>query len=167
MHKDAVRAQAMRDNRVAMGLCPRCGKVKLMGGEKNCPECSADNYVRRMEQRRNNPDKEKIIQQHSNENRRKKRSERKAEGLCVVCGNALKSADKGYSTCIYCRRKNAERLRVYRIPKPKAEYKQLIWQTEGLCPYCGKPLFSKYKVCEDHYKTSSQAGRKGKKSYGV
>ena len=165
--KDNVRLQLIRDNRRKNGLCPRCGKVKLIGDEKNCPECSADNYTRRAAQRRNNPEQEKLIQEHCNENRRKMRRARKTEGLCVLCGKALKTADKGFVTCIYCRRKNSERLRVYRVPKPKTEYKQLIWQTEGSCPYCGKPLFGKYKVCEDHYKTFSEAGRKGKRNYGV
>ena len=78
-------------------LCPRCGKERLFGDEKACPECKAkaanynENHPKSME--------EKAKTLISN----KKRIEyRRANRLCTDCGEPL--TDK-YTTCDKCRYK--------------------------------------------------------------
>lgn len=166
--KESKRVTDEYKARREMGLCPRCGKVKLIGNQKNCTECSADNYVRREAQRRLNPEKELIYRKHSNANRRLKRKERIEGNLCATCGKALTISDEGYVTCLKCRLKhNAFVMQYKKPPVPFEETKPQKWKAQGLCPYCGKQLYGKFDVCEEHYKVFSEAGRKGKEHYGL
>lgn len=84
----------------SIGMCPRCGKNKLFGDEKNCPECRA---------KANTYDSKRWVEQHDKRLADKKRSfkklydERKAKGICVKC--ATRKADEGHVTCVWCRKK--------------------------------------------------------------
>jgi len=50
------------------------------------------------------------------EYKRKKKADRKANGLCINCGRALKEKELGVNTqCEECRRKDRERRLVKRI----------------------------------------------------
>lgn len=166
--KETIRASKERRTRSDLGLCPRCGKVKLIGDQKNCDVCSAENYVRRETQRRLHPEKELIYRKHTNEKRRQKRKNRIANNLCAMCGEPLKACDGECVTCLKCRVKHNEFVIQYKKPPvPFEETKPQKWKAQGLCPYCGKQLYGKFDVCEEHYKVFSEAGRKGKEHYGL
>lgn len=90
-----------RDFYRSLGLCPRCGKNKLLGTERNCPECrskSAD-YERKRYALHHD---ERLAQRNASFNRLY--AERKAQGICVRCRK--RKADKNHVTCTYCRKRD-------------------------------------------------------------
>ena len=125
-----------------LGLCPRCGKNKLFGDEKECPECTAKEYEVTMRSR-NSLGKDHYNSVHSewSKNNHRKLIE---QGICTRCGK--RKADYGYKTCGICRSKirNYNRIK-YGKPDRSERYKQ------GLCFFCDNPVKSGYKVCEKHY----------------
>lgn len=124
------------------GLCPRCGKNKLIGDEKNCLECSANGYEQTMRNRR-----EKGVEHYNKlhaEWERKERVKREENHLCVRCGK--RKADYGYKTCGICR----EKIRNYKR-KQTVSSKRKEWEENGGCFFCGEPVKTGYKVCEKHY----------------
>ena len=82
----------------SIGICPRCRKNKLYGGEKQCPGCSAAMYASVM----HNREKEHYNQTHR-EWGRKTYHDRKEKGICTRCGK--KKPDRGFLTCGICRKK--------------------------------------------------------------
>lgn len=135
--KSKVYRQETREFLRNMGLCPRCGKNKLFGDEKECPECSAMMYE---------------INQRSRERRsitamdyyRKDIVRLKSEGLCRSCRK--RKVAEGHTYCSVCLVKHRERGRIYRRKKDNA-----IDRSErpnyGLCYICGEPLDREGNVC--------------------
>lgn len=81
-----------REERIAQGICPRCGKNKLAYGRKMCREC-LDRANAIQKSRKPKIDKEKY-----NRQRRELYRKRKESGVCTVCGDPLY---KGYSN-VFC-----------------------------------------------------------------
>ena len=109
------------------GRCPRCGgKNRVEPGAKMCDEC----------------------RDRRNELRRLKRSQRRAKGLCTVCGGPLD--DERYATCGKCRKKHHKR-------RGKADaISRKIWydkqREEGRCVSCGGwavPGRARCRACQD------------------
>ncbi len=128
------------------GICPRCGKVSLMGDEKVCPECRAESANEksriREENREKYNEKQRII--HGNIYNKRKEQE-----ICTRCGK--RKADKGYKTCGVCRAKTREYRRIkYGKPNRSERFEQ------GLCYFCNNTLKDGYKVCEKHYQMNLQ-----------
>lgn len=120
-----------------MGLCPRCGKNKLFGNEKECSECSAMMYEinQRSKERRNIT---------SMDYYRKDIVRLKNDGLCRSC-RKIKVAE-GHTYCSTCLEKHRKRGRTYRRKKDN-----MIDRSErpnyGLCYTCGEPLDREGRVC--------------------
>lgn len=131
------------------GICPRCHKVKLIGSEKNCPDCSARNYEYLQKKLRENPEMVERREEQHKVHKKMIYESRKSQGLCTGCGKPLKAYDSDYLMCAKCREKHNS----YKPKsmKPRSEYKQSIWKSQGLCPCCGEPLFGKYGLCKRHY----------------
>ena len=131
------------------GICPRCHRVKLIGNEKNCPECSAKNYAYLQKQLRENPETIERREEQSRIHKKDVYTQRKQNGLCTCCGKPLGRMDYGALTCLRCREKhNSYKLK---SQKPRSEYKSSIWKSQGLCPCCGQPLYKNHGLCKKHY----------------
>ena len=131
--KDSASKRADKAFRREIGVCPRCGKNKLMGNEKNCPECRAKNQKYHDEWYENHPGALSRNMEVWNMNRREARIIRKSEGKCYVCGNDLKDSDKPYKSCRCCREKYKARRVI--STKSRSEYQSSIWKAQGLCPH--------------------------------
>lgn len=130
------------------GLCPRCGKNKLIGDEKNCLECSAYGYEVTMRSRRS-----KGVEHYNKAHAdwaRKEHAKRLENGICTRCGK--RKADYGYKTCGICREKMRNQKRKKSIGTKRNE-----WVEKGLCYFCGEPVKPGYKVCEKHYQTALES----------
>lgn len=128
-----------RENRT----CPRCRKNTLVGNERICLECTANEYEQKMNSNKR-LGKEHLNKIHSDWEReeRKKRIE---NGMCTRCGK--RKVDSGYKTCGICRDKRRRYISRKRTKKiSRGERANL-----GLCYFCENPLKDGYKVCEYHY----------------
>lgn len=119
----------------ARNLCHSCGYREKFPGRQFCPDClssyalSAARRPLTAEQRRKKCDY--LLRQ---------RDERKANGLCTICG---KTATHG----LYCYEHMIARKRIaaqnYRDRKAAAEDKPTLWdirKANHLCLRCGKPI---------------------------
>lgn len=142
-----------RAMRKKYGVCPRCGKEKLWGNEKNCPECTAKQYKWNMATRE---------REHYNEVHRvwqkAEHHRRIAEGICTRCGK--RDADSGYKTCGVCRDRASKYYRA-NYSNPNRKEKRL---EAGLCFYCDNPVKEGYKVCEHHYELNVINQRKANRA---
>ena len=124
-----------------LGLCPRCGKNRLFGDERNCSECSAKNYEDYIK------NEQKIKQRKSLYHSKYVKNvyhERINNGICYRCGK--RKCDGGYKSCGICRAKTRESRRIKRgINDRSRRFEQ------GICYFCNSPLKEGYKVCEKHY----------------
>lgn len=140
--------QFWKDN----GFCPRCGKNKLWGEEKSCPECKAKHYASIMKSR-----EKKGKEQYNEEHRKwlKKAYDKKiSEGICYRCGK--RKADNGLKSCGICRAKHNEK-RASR--KKNFEYRGDRYK-KGLCYFCDEPIKPGYKTCEKHYQINCENANK-------
>ena len=122
-----------------MGFCSECGKNRIFGEEKICPECAAKKYA----SNRKNADKEK-----NREYFRERTKKLKAEGICVKCGK--RAAEKGKTRCMICNIKEANRAHRAKDCLPRSER-----PAYGLCYFCGTEI-KDGKVCEKCKKRISQ-----------
>ncbi len=137
------RAQDTREFRRSLGFCPRCGKNKLFGDEKNCPECRALNasYSEKMDKKKYYPT--------FYANRKQKRDENRSNGICTYCNE--KETD-GHSMCVFCRIKRKNYMKkYYDYQKETSENKHKYWKEKGLCWNCGKERYGNFKVCKECY----------------
>lgn len=141
--KNTKEAQETREFRRLLGLCPRCGKNKLIGDEKNCPECRAinDKYVQR------NMD---LKLKSDYESRKRNRKKDRENGICTSCRK--RKADVGYAMCDVCKKKRREYMKSYSLRKRGTDKSlHIIWLENGLCSNCGKETYKDYNVCEECY----------------
>lgn len=121
-----------RDDRRANGICPRCGKEKLWGDERQCLECSAKDYA--ISQKR---DREHFNQVHR-EWERRKNAQMREQGICYRCRK--RPASFGYKSCSICRaRSNKYYQENYAHPRPLTK-----------CRWCDNPPLEGMRVCEFH-----------------
>lgn len=133
-------------------ICPRCGKIDLMGDETICPECRAYETNLALKKR----DKESYNAYHNNWSKSTYKK-RKEAGICVRCGKKL--ATKGKATCALCRAKQNEKRRVRTGLSDRSEH-----IANGLCYFCDEPVKPGYKVCEKHYQMNIIKLKNGRKS---
>lgn len=93
-------SQYMKENTafyLKMGLCPRCGKNRVMGDEKRCPECRAREWITNSAYRNTHPE----YIEKKNAKARLTRQFRIENHLCTDCGVEL--TDYRYKSCEKCR----------------------------------------------------------------
>ena len=131
-----------RENRAyfrSLGLCPRCGKNKLFGDEKECPECVAMMYeLNRKSREKGNFDAKEYY--------RKDIKMLKEKGLCRRCRNR-KVAD-GHTYCQICLEKHREEGRKRRSMKSNDWISRSERGSYGLCYFCGVKIDSGKKICQ-------------------
>ena len=135
------------------GICPRCGKEKLHGDEKNCLGCTTKSYIYMIQTR----DKEHYNETHREWSRRT-HHEFIANGICTRCRK--RKADYGFKTCGICRAKIAESRRLRRPAKlSKSERAEI-----GLCYFCSDPVKPGYKTCQRCYDRNVENAKKADNS---
>lgn len=126
------------------GICPICGKNKILGEEKNCPECRAKKAE--WTQKTREQDRQKSNEYH-NRAQNRRYHELIDAGICPNCKK--RPAENGMRMCSICHAKLLEQRRIrtgyYAKPKKSERY------TLGLCTFCDNPIKPGYKVCETHY----------------
>lgn len=137
--KQRIYQRETREHLRNLGLCPRCGKNRLFGNEKECPECTAMMY----EINQRSIKKRGII---SSEYYRKDITRLKDKGLCRSC-RKRKVAD-GRTYCPICLAKRRERSKEYRRKKEKTGLERSERPNYGLCYTCGKPLDREGRICK-------------------
>lgn len=114
------------------GLCPVCGKEKLIGDEKQCIICREKYFMRRKK-----PTEEQIAKRNAyfREHGKKIYRERAEAGICTKCGK--RKAIQGRKKCGICLEKEA-----YNSRKKYFATKSIREEREEnhLCYYCGKPV---------------------------
>lgn len=137
-------------------ICYVCGKNKVFGDEKTCPECRAKEQIRR--DNYTEEDKDKGYRKYYDKKKEKNKQlikERIQKGLCTKCGK--RASDLGYKTCGICRYKNTN----YKREKNKdKQYEKEI--KDGVCFFCNEPVKEGYKVCEKHYQLNIKNSRSDK-----
>lgn len=115
------------NNKVTLGMCPRCGKNPIKPGKNCCTACTLK--ARRRRSRLYN--------------------QRLRKGLCPHCGG--KREDPGIIGCRKCNEKNAlRRVKFYDKGKKALYQRRLYWHRhrEGVCPVCGQAVDApQFKVC--------------------
>lgn len=138
-----------RENRTfyrANRICYACGKNKLIGDEKRCPECVAKwyGYYRKYQENMSDEEHEKQLERYRvvNKNRRDRLA---SAGVCPKCGK--RKIEQGKKKCRICLNYDAEHARQYRQKKGLvSEYRR----ENHLCVRCGGEITKPdSKICEE------------------
>ena len=145
--RDSAESKARRQWYLEAGLCQLCGKEKLYGSEKYCPECRAKRANQSAKQREK--DREKYNKMCS-DIRKRNYKKRKENGLCGRCGK--RKADCG-SLCSICHAKRNNYL------QDKRNFLNSIPRVErvsfGLCYICGNKLDRDGRLCSKCAETAT------------
>lgn len=123
-----------RKKLIQSGVCPYCKKSIFSG--TMCEECK-EKSRERWKRIREDPEYRADFNRKQAESRKKKRAERKEQGICTRCGK--RKAITGRTLCTVCavEKNNHEKAIRYRsinkIPLPRNE-----WIDYGLCYRCGE-----------------------------
>lgn len=140
-------------------ICVKCGQRDAFRNKTMCPECLEKEQKKGRKRYAEN--REQILQ------RKKKRNKalyarKKAEGLCVKCGQ--KKATKGVY-CLECYVKERKR-EIEKTEKRKREnggYIREIWKEKGLCAQCGEPTLPGKRLCQKHYEIAVKNAENARK----
>ena len=139
---DRERHRRRTADRLARGLCPRCGKIPPAPGRRVCEPCGErDRETRRARYAEaraggapyggRDPESRRRM---ARERARKRRRERVEAGLCPRCG---REPVEGGAVCEPCREaRRAEERKLYAARRAK-----------GLCGRCGRPTFAGAAQC--------------------
>ena len=156
MQSDNPRAIKAREERafyVSIGLCPRCGRNKLFGDEKNCPECSAKAQEYNERYRAEHPEQ---FRQYINAYHKSMYQQRKEAGMCVRCGKRKPLYND--LRCGICKEKMTLRRQERRVHDGGLTRKERLEQ--GFCYFCGAETVPGMKVCEKHRQVCIENGNK-------
>ena len=140
--KESERGRKNRQFYAELGLCHKCGKNRVFGSEKRCPECRAK--VSAYEAGRIRTDRER---EKDNSRRRRRYQESREQGICVGCYKL--KAVPGKTRCGICAEKERRRERQRYVPAaiPRAER-----NLYGLCHTCSNRLdMDGMKICSKCY----------------
>ena len=156
MQSDNPRAIKAREERafyVSIGLCPRCGRNKLFGDEKNCPECSAKAQEYNERYRAEHPEQ---FRRYINAYHKSMYQQRKEAGMCVRCGKRKPLYND--LRCGICKEKMTLRRQERRVRDGRLTRKERLEQ--GFCYFCGAETLPGMKVCEKHRQVCIENGNK-------
>lgn len=129
---------------LSLGLCSRCGKYKVFGDEKMCPECrarDAEYHAKRYE----DPEQKKQMIQAVIKTKNKRKEYRRKQGLCIECGR--RKPKEGIATCSICR----ERINRQKRARYQGATLRKQWVADGKCYLCGDECEKGYQVCREHH----------------
>lgn len=137
--KRAIYQKETREFRIKMGFCPVCGRNKLFGEERMCPECLAKN-METVKKSRETTGKTHMDYYREQQKRYKENN------LCRTgCG---RKRYNGMTYCEACLKKHRERGKKYKKEKVDGGIERSERQSYGLCYTCGKPLDREGGVCK-------------------
>lgn len=139
--KRYAQQKATREFCESIGICNRCSKNKVFGNEKTCPECRAKNAEYKFKIREANREK---YNEYNRSYGKKRYNELKEKGICTRC--AKRPATDGKTMCSICNAKNNKRREQTSNGRDRV--------SNGLCYWCGAPVKTGYKICEEHYSMS-------------
>lgn len=149
-----------KDNRYwwyrSHGICVECGQESAIPGSIYCDNCHDrcrarihKTYLRRRQ------DPEKVA--HDNARRRELHAERKAAGLCTMCGRA---AMPGRTMCAEHAEITRRRKKNWLIKKAEAQGRRIIpidvRYGMGICRWCEQPVVPGKHFCETHLATEQR-----------
>ena len=149
----AIKAREERAFYASMGLCPRCGRNKLFGDEKNCPECSTKAQEYNERYRAEHPEQ---FRQYINAYHKSMYQQRKEAGMCVRCGKRKPVFND--LRCGICKEKMTLRRQERRVRDGRLTRKERLEQ--GFCYFCGAETVPGMKVCEKHRQVCIENGNK-------
>lgn len=149
----AIKTREDRAFFASIGLCPRCGKNRLYGDERNCLECAEKQYSYNVKYRQEHPEE---VKQSINRCHRSEYQKRKESGLCVRCGK--RESLYNDLRCGICKEKMVLRRQERRMRDGKLTRTERLEQ--GLCYFCGGETVSGLKVCEKHRKICEENANK-------
>lgn len=115
-----------------LGFCTECGRNRIFGAERICPECAAKKYASNRKCKKTG---------QYNQYFKDRRERLKALGICVKCGK--RKAESNKTRCRFCNIKENERAMEYRgnnIPRSERP-------SYGMCYFCGTEI-ENGSVCE-------------------
>lgn len=140
-----------------LGLCSRCGKYKVFGDEKMCPECRA--ICANQEYARRHRDLESS-RRHEREYQKMKRQSNIQNGMCAQCGK--REPYEGQRLCARCREYSRQRKIRYRERnRDDTKIAREDRYANGMCWFCDNPIEKGYRVCEYHHRLNAESSRKG------
>lgn len=136
-------------------ICTECGKEKVFGSEKTCPECRA----KRMGYRANITDEQRLERNRKSRDRRRTIYKQRSEvGICTRCGK--RKAEHDRKMCRICLNRDAEYHRKEYISRHERP-------AYNLCYKCGEPITTKgMKLCDKCCETNSKS-LEGKRAVNV
>ena len=149
----AIKAREERAFYTSIGLCPRCGKSRLFGEEKKCPECSAKAQEYNERYRAAHPEQ---FRQYINAYHKSMYQQRKEAGMCVRCGKRKPLYND--LRCGICKEKMTLRRQERRVRDGRLTRQERLEQ--GFCYFCGAETVPGMKVCEKHRQVCIENGNK-------
>ena len=152
MYSNTAVAINIRETRAfykSIGLCPRCGKNRVIGNEKTCPECRAKSAEYQKKWREQHLDE---YNQKQNVSHRNLYQKRKEAGLCTRCGK--RKSLHNTLLCGICRDKRKIYREEKRVQSEKLTRNERL--EHGLCYFCGAEPLPGFKTCEKHHKIFAQ-----------
>lgn len=112
---------------IEKGICTRCHKHMALQGRRLCAECTYVNTINRIRRAKNEKPNNDAERAEKNEKRRELYAKRKAEGICINCGQKKALANR--VLCNECRirankasKKCMRKKRELQPPKPRSTY---------------------------------------------
>lgn len=146
----SAQQKKLRAERMAWGVCTRCGK-KLYTAGTRCEECraySAEHEAKRRERMTESEKKESYLK-YQRRYDKARRERLKAEGICTVCG--ARKAEPEHTVCMECSARRRQNRKKKREDSGKPTLDRSEWQSYGLCAICGKPAETGRKLCARCY----------------
>ena len=140
--KDKKKYREDREFFKTLRLCPKCGKNKLFGSEKTCPECLA--YAEKINAKhaiKTAGSKEAYNKQVY----QKARQRYDEQNLCVMC--KIRQRAEGHIHCEECLEIRRIKGREIRKRQEKVNITRSERPAYGLCYRCGNPLDRDGKLC--------------------
>ena len=136
--KQKIIAKNNREFYRSMGFCYRCGKNKLFGDEKECPECLAKMYeANKKSIQRRNIDLSDYYKKYY--------QKLKESGKCLDC---KKNVENGHVYCDACLIKRRNLGKKYRRKNDNCSIDRSERPSYGLCYTCGEPLDRDGRICQ-------------------
>lgn len=160
LEKNRIYHQENRDFFRENHLCTECGKVKVFGDDKICPECRAKRQSWRKPLTEEQKERYGL---HFKSQQRMLYRERAENGICTRCGK--RKVAPGKKKCSICLEKDAEQHRKKYMDMPNIrEFRK----KNNLCYFCGNVIdLPSGNICSKCQENFRKNGRKhgGKNTY--